>query len=68
MLLVTSVSDKGILQLIAPPGFVTALLLLKEQLVIFGADSKPPAGPLELLLTYLPVIFIILISIVLWPN
>ena len=45
MLLVTLVSGKGLLQQIAPPGFVKALLLLKEQLVIFGADFSSAIAP-----------------------
>ena len=45
MLLVTVVSGEGLLQAIAPPGFVKALLLLKEQLVIIGADSSSEIAP-----------------------
>ena len=45
MLLVTVVSGEGLLQLIAPPGFVKALLLLKVQLVIVGADSSSAIAP-----------------------
>jgi hypothetical protein len=45
MLLVTVVSGEGLLHAIAPPGFVKALLLLKEQLVIFGADFSSEIAP-----------------------
>jgi hypothetical protein len=44
MLLVTVVSGEGLLQQIAPPGFVKALLLLKEQLVIIGAEFLNAIG------------------------
>jgi len=45
MLLVTAVSGEGLLKAIAPPGFVKALLLLKEQLVIIGAESRNEIAP-----------------------
>jgi len=45
MLLVTVVSGEGLLQAIAPPGFVKALLLLKEQLVMIGAASSNEIAP-----------------------